>query len=485
MSGLEDQEPLHVVGRAMLPLRRSARAGAGLTQAVLGLLLLALVAMASAVVQTPAYAAGSAPQVTGIELREQGGTTTVAIDLSRRAEYRVFFLNEPMRAIIDLPPVSWSLPGTMPAPRGLVAGYRYGLFDPVTARLVLDLSGPARVRLVRYDLMPGRAQQRLVVEFEHTTQTAFDEQVQPWAQSVTKPVRVVTAAPAVAIAPSKAQPAAPRAETVAATVPAAAAVVAPAVPPPPAPRVAAVVPAPPSTRPVSPRGQPKHIVVLDAGHGGVDPGTIGIGGTFEKDVTLGMVRELRRQLEATGRYKVVLTRDEDIFIRLRDRVAKARAAGAELFVSIHADSIRNRDTRGASIYTLSETASDDEAAGLAARENRSDIIAGVDLSHENKDVMSILIDLAQRETMNRSATFAGLLVDELGHEIQLIPVKPHRFAGFAVLRAPDVPAALIELGYLSNRADEQLLTHPKQRAKVASSITHAIDAYFQRRLPPS
>jgi len=434
------------------------------------------------------------PLVTGIELREQGGATVIAIDLSRRVDYRVFFLNEPMRAIIDLPPMTWNVSGMTASPRGLVAGYRFGLFDPTTSRLVLDLSGPARVRQVRYDLMPGRTQQRLVVELDRTTPTAFDEQVQPWTQSVTKPAVAAAPPPAAKPAPTPPPPTrrgeATRTETAAITPPAAPHVASPHVEPPAAappqiPRIAAVVPTPPTSRPAPQKAEPRHIVVLDAGHGGVDPGTIGIGGTFEKDVTLMMTRELKRQLEATGRYKAVLTRDEDIFVRLRERVARARAAGAELFISIHADSIRNRETRGASIYTLSETASDDEAAGLAARENRSDIIAGVDLSHENKEVMSILIDLAQRETMNRSATFASYLEDALGREIQLIPVKPHRYAGFAVLRAPDVPSVLIELGYLSNRADEQQLTHPRQRAKVATSIVRAVDTYFRGRMPPT
>jgi N-acetylmuramoyl-L-alanine amidase len=419
------------------------------------------------------------PQVSGIELRQQGDVTRLAIDLSQRAEYRVFFLNEPMRAIIDLPPVGWALPGTMPAPRGLIAGYRYGLFDATTARLVIDLAGPARVRQVRYDLPLPNGANRLVIELEGTTQAAFDEQVQPWTHSVTKAARIVAPTPmpapmpvpAAVVAPS---PPVPRPPVVAA-------------PPPPTPvpaaatpRLTAAITPPPNARP-APRRAEKHVVAIDAGHGGVDPGAIGVGGTFEKDVTLGMTREIRRQLEATGRYKVVLTREEDIFVRLRDRIARARAGGAELFVSIHADSMRNKDTRGASIYTLSEHASDDEAAALAARENRSDIIAGVDLSHENKEVMSILIDLAQRETMNHSAILAGLLVDELGHEIPLIPVKPHRFAGFAVLRAPDLPSALIELGYLSNRTDEQLLTRPHNRAKVAASIVRAIDQFFVRR----
>jgi N-acetylmuramoyl-L-alanine amidase len=239
---------------------------------------------------------------------------------------------------------------------------------------------------------------------------------------------------------------------------------------------------PPAAR-TAPRPLRRRVVMLDPGHGGVDPGAVGASGIYEKEVTLAIAREVRRQLEASGRYKVGMTREDDVFVRLRDRIAKARTAGAELFISIHADAMRNRETRGASIYTLSETASDDEAAALAARENRADIIAGVDLSNENKDVMNILIDLAQRETMNHSASFGGLLVEELGRDIQLIPLKPHRFAGFAVLRAPDVPSALIELGYLSNRNDEQLLTRPHHRTKVAAALVRAIDRYFEKRPP--
>jgi N-acetylmuramoyl-L-alanine amidase len=413
-------------------------------------------------------------QVTGIGLAEQGSATRIAIDLTRRADYRVFFLNEPMRAVIDLPPVAWTLSGAPPGPRGLIAGYRYGSFDPQTARLVLDLAGPAKVQLVRYELPSGN-RHRLIVELVRTSAAEFEAQIQPWTHSVTKTARVVTATPdAPPQAPPRPAPAA-RPLAPSASVPP---------PPAPAPRVAAVPVTPAVAAPAAPRIAPRQarrVVVLDPGHGGVDPGAVGASGTYEKDVTLAIAREVRRQLEASGRYKVAMTRDDDVFVRLRDRIAKARAAGAELFVSIHADAMRNRETRGASIYTLSETASDDEAAALAARENRSDIIAGVDLSHENREVMNILIDLAQRETMNHSATLAGLMVEELGRDIQLIPVKPHRFAGFAVLRAPDVPSALIELGYLSNKSDEQLLTRPHHRTKVAAALMRAVDRYFEKR----
>ncbi|MBL8805988.1 MAG: N-acetylmuramoyl-L-alanine amidase, partial [Rhodospirillales bacterium] len=183
----------------------------------------------------------------------------------------------------------------------------------------------------------------------------------------------------------------------------------------------------------------------------------------------------------SGKFRVHLTRDEDVFIQLRERIAIARRQEADMFLSIHADSMGNGNsaTRGASIYTLSENASDSEAAALAARENRADIIAGMDLSRENRDVTSILIDLAQRETMNHSIVFARQLVRELGREIVLLPQNPHRFAGFAVLRSPDVPSVLIELGYLSNRDDEELLTRPQHRSKVASGIVRAIEAYFR------
>jgi N-acetylmuramoyl-L-alanine amidase len=191
-----------------------------------------------------------------------------------------------------------------------------------------------------------------------------------------------------------------------------------------------------------------------------------------------MALELRRQLEATGRYRVALTRNSDEFLALRDRLALARAYDADLFISLHADSERSADVRGLSIYTLSETASDEEAAALASRENRADLIGGIDLSRERPQVASILIDLAQRETMNRSVAFARMVVAELSREIDLLPTRPHRFAGFAVLRAPDVPAVLIELGYLSNRVEERRLQSVGYRRDLARGVVRAIDHYF-------
>jgi N-acetylmuramoyl-L-alanine amidase len=223
----------------------------------------------------------------------------------------------------------------------------------------------------------------------------------------------------------------------------------------------------------------KRVIAIDPGHGGVDPGTVGGSGTYEKHITLSMAREIRDRLQATGRYKVVLTRDRDIFVRLRDRIAVSREAGAELFVSIHADAIENRRIRGLSVYTLSEKASDKEAAALAEKENKADLIAGIDLTKETPEVTNILIDLAQRESMNQSARFAARLVKELARETKLLR-NTHRFAGFVVLKAPDVPSVLMELGFLSNRQDEAALKRKSYRAKLIAAMARASDAYFSR-----
>mgnify|MGYP003630612655 FL=1 len=221
----------------------------------------------------------------------------------------------------------------------------------------------------------------------------------------------------------------------------------------------------------------KRVIIIDPGHGGVDPGAIGLSGIYEKHITLAAARELKAHLERTGRFTVHLTRDRDIFIRLRGRIERARAKNADMFISLHADTIRSKSVRGLSVYTLSENASDKEAAALAERENKADLIAGIDLTHESAEVTNILIDLAQRETMNQSARLAAVLVDELGERVKVLR-NPHRFAGFAVLKAPDIPSVLIELGFLSNKDDERALRSKHHRKRVAQSIVAAVDQYF-------
>jgi N-acetylmuramoyl-L-alanine amidase len=222
------------------------------------------------------------------------------------------------------------------------------------------------------------------------------------------------------------------------------------------------------------------MIAIDPGHGGVDPGARGISGAWEKDLTLLQARELRRQLLQHGGYRVVMTRDRDVFVRLRERIAIAQRAGADIFISLHADSIADRSVRGGAIYTLSEQASDKEAAALAAKENKADIIAGIDLNDQSRTVAKILIDLRQRLTKNDSVTFAKALVNQLDDSMRLLR-NNHRFAGFAVLKAPDIPSVLIEMGYLSNRVDERLLKRARHRQKVATAIVKAIDGYFARQ----
>ncbi len=222
------------------------------------------------------------------------------------------------------------------------------------------------------------------------------------------------------------------------------------------------------------------LIVIDAGHGGVDPGTIGENGTQEKDIVLGYAKALKNKLLQTKKYRVVLTRDDDEFIMLRERVAIARKLNASLFISLHADSADEFSARGLSVYTVSENASDKEAEALAARENKSDIIGGMDLSDERPDVADILISLAQRETKNSSATLADYLVLNLGDRVRMLP-NSHRFAGFAVLKAPDIPSVLVEIGFLSNPHEEKEIKSKNYRDKVVDGIVVGIDAYFRKK----
>ena len=240
---------------------------------------------------------------------------------------------------------------------------------------------------------------------------------------------------------------------------------------------AGIMTLPPGVPLLRPEPQGLPLVYIDPGHGGPDPGTIGHSGTYEKNVTLAVAEELERELLATGRYRVKLTRRSDMFVALRERFEMARVDHADIFISLHADSSFVGDPRGLSVYTLSETSSDAEAAALAAKENKADLIAGVDLTKQSTAVTSILIDLAQRETKNQSAHFAELLVNELGRVTTLLP-NTHRFAGFAVLKAPDIASVLIEMGYLSNVQDEALLLSGAHRAKLAGAMLRAIDGYF-------
>jgi N-acetylmuramoyl-L-alanine amidase len=223
--------------------------------------------------------------------------------------------------------------------------------------------------------------------------------------------------------------------------------------------------------------QQHRIVALDPGHGGSDPGTISPHGVYEKAVNLATARELARQLAATGRYLPVLTRRGDVFVPLRERVERARAAQAEVFLSLHSDALPDTAMHGLAVYTLSEQASDREAAGLARRENRDDVVGGLRLSHQLREIADILRDLERRRTENQSLLLARAIVAALGRIVPLLE-KPHRSAAFVVLTAPDIPSALVELGCLSNPRDERLLPTPVWQRRLALGLVRAIDDCF-------
>ncbi len=391
--------------------------------------------------------ASAKPEVVAARVGETPERTRFVLEMSEDLPYRVFTLPDPFRVVVDLPEVAWSLPqGYEPKPTGLITGLRFGLFAPGTSRVVLDISGPALLQKV-FVIPPREGKpHRLVVDIETATrQQYFAAEGSATGEATLSDV-----------------PLTPLDGQQAALTPGGA----PGVPPLPQPK-----PKPADTRPV---------VVIDPGHGGVDPGAVGVSGVYEKNLTLDYGRALKKALEATGRYRVVMTRDKDVFLKLRERIRLAQEAKGDLFISLHANVHASGRIRGASIYTLSETASDEEAAALAAAENAADVLAGVDLTDQTGDVRNILIDLAQRETMNLSKKFANDLVQEVGQETKLLR-NTHRFAGFAVLKSPVVPSVLFEIGYMSNRQEERLLREPAHRSKIIDSIIRATDGYFERQ----
>ena len=381
---------------------------------------LAVLAMAAPCLMAPPAGAENAA-VIGARFGAQSDQTRFVLDLTAPAKFEIFLAGDPYRAVIDLPNVEWRIAATTEG-KGLISAVRYGPAKPGTSRVVLDLTGPAVVTKSFTLPQQSDAAYRVVIDLRSSSREEF-----------------------MAAARGSGAPAAPgpRAE------------------PAEAPR----------------RGPLKHVVAIDPGHGGIDPGAVGADGSFEKDITLAVALAVREALIATKRYDVVMTRDTDGFIALRDRFKVAQAAGAEAFVSLHADILADRSIRGATVYTLSENASDAEAAALAARENKADMIAGVDLSDHSPQVAQILIELTQRVTMNASAVLAREMVDELRSVIPLMH-NTHRYAGFAVLKSPEVPSILIEMGYLSNRTDERQLKEPRFRAKLAAATVRAFDRYF-------
>jgi len=373
---------------------------------------------------------GPLPIVMSARIGEHEDRTRLVIELSDPVNLRAFALANPDRVVIDMPEVSWRL-GAPPRPTGFgaVQSYRYGQFRAGNSRMVIDLNQPVTVSDSLVIPPSAGFGYRVVIDLFPATRAKFDAQA-GWPADLKK-------------RESDAE------------------------------KLAALIAAQQSP----PRSTGKKIIVLDPGHGGLDAGTIGVNGLMEKDLALAEGLKLARELRQRG-YSVFMTRESDTFVPLRQRVAIARADKADLFIALHADSNPDSGTTGTSIYTLNDGRSDREAGALARRENQSDVIAGVDLTGGNNPVAPILINLAQRDTRNKSSEFAANALKNLGEVTDLLAHNPHRSASLAVLVAPDVPAVLIELGYLSNAADAGQMNTDSWRAKVAGAIADAVDAQF-------
>jgi N-acetylmuramoyl-L-alanine amidase len=386
-----------------------------------------------ALAQSRATAPASLPVATDIRLAGDDSQTRLVMDVTATIGLRAFTLADPYRVVIDIPQTVFQLPPRAgESGRGLVKAYRFGLVMAGGSRLVIDVTKP--VRIEKASVLPSRGGEpaRLVLDLSATDREAFMRHLALDRSAM----RGSVAIPAIARPQAK------------------------------------------------PSGDPRPLIVIDPGHGGPDTGTKAGGGEImEKNVVLDFSLTLRDQLEKSGRYRVVMTRTDDTFIPLAERVKMARQRQAQLFISVHADALPKSegDTQGATVYTLSDTASDAEAAKLAEAENRSDVIAGIDLAKEPDDVADILLDLAHRETKTFSHAFARLLVGEMKSAVRLHK-KPLKSAGFVVLKAPDVPSVLIELGYMTNRSDLKLLTNEVWRSKAARTMGQAVEQFFRTRI---
>jgi N-acetylmuramoyl-L-alanine amidase len=395
---------------------------------ILGAMILATVVPGSAGAAGPSTRApNDFPLASEVRLGGDDAQTRLVVDLSQKIEVHVFTLANPYRVVVDMPQVTFQFPPkTGEKGRGLIKAIRFGLVMQGGSRMVIDLARPAHIDKAFVIEAANDQPARLVIDLAATDREAF-----------MRAVTLESRAPET----RKAERADDR------------------------------------------KGDPRPLVVLDPGHGGIDNGTKAATGEMEKTIVLEFSLMLRDKIEKTGKYRVVMTRTDDTFVALGDRVALARARQAALFVSIHADALRRQegDAQGATVYTLSERPSDARAARLAEAENQADAIAGLDLSSEPKDVAGILIDLARRETKTFSLQFAQAVVGELKPSGRL-HLNPLRSAAFVVLKAPDVPSVLVELGYVTNKADLKSLISAEWRDRTADLIVQAVDTFFTTRL---
>lgn len=396
-------------------------------------LALLLLAAGGALTAAPAQAEPEKPQVTGARVAGDEARTRFVLDMDRQVTPAISGLANPYRLIIDLPEVTFSLPEHAGEKgRGLVLDWRHGLFAVGKSRVVMDLTGPVTVDKTFFLPAVDDQPARLVMDLVSATPEAFAAFVESSRAAKS----------------SQAKKTAPKAD-----------------------------------RLTDPKDKDKPLIVLDPGHGGIDSGATGVHGTLEKAIVLDFAKLLKAKLDEEGLYDVRLTRDDDTFVPLSRRVEIGHELEADLFISIHADSVRRgqKFARGATVYTISDKASDQLAEDLAASENMSDVIAGVELAEEPAEVTDILLDLARRETRSFSVYFARTLVSELESAVRLIN-NPHRSAGFRVLKAHDVPSVLVELGYLSNEHDEKLLISDEWRERMATAMSEAVNGFFRPRL---
>lgn len=376
------------------------------------------------------------PLASDVRVAGDDKRTRFILELDRKIDLRAFALANPNRIVVDIPQVTFQLPaGVGDTSRGLVKAFRYGLVMPGGSRIVMDLKRPAKIEKA-YVLEAENGQPpKLIIELIATDRAAFMQGIaaanRKAMAAATPETTATTAAPVVANTDAN------------------------------------------DTRPV---------VIIDPGHGGIDHGTQAQSGENEKAIVLDFARALRERIEKAGKYRVVMTRDDDTFVALAERVKIAQRHKAALFLSVHADALPSGegDAQGATVYTLSDTASDGEAAKLADAENRADLIAGIDLTEEPADVADILIDLARRETKTFSNRFARTLVKEM-KSVARLHKNPLKSAGFRVLKAPDVPSVLLELGYVSNKADLELLVSDSWRSRTVGSVAQAVELFFGKR----
>ena len=390
------------------------------------------------------------PAIKGARVGQHADSTRFVLDLSENTAFRIFTLAKPYRLVLDLPGAGWEFyQKSLMLHQGLVESVRFGQFQAETARIVVDLNAPARVNRA-FILPPGKSQDfRLVIDIGEVASNSF----QPSSLSSVKAAEMVAS-----VQQPRSERKAESAEIIDDTV------------------LALVLP-PNIPKPSSGRNFRARLIVIDAGHGGADPGAIAGTDIYEKNITLAAARALQVLLNEFG-HKTVLSRSSDIYLSLAERAQGAQDRDADLFISLHADKHSNSKIRGASVYTLSEKASDAETEALAHRENEVDALFDVNFSQEyDEELRKILISLVQRTTMTCSAKFAGELIPELGKSTKLLG-RTHRFAGFRVLKAPKVPSVLVEMGFLSNKSDRRMLLSEKGRYALMNRVAGAIDSYF-------